>query len=631
MHMSLETYWVQTDGATYNAPWKHDGLMPGEPETGSHLYEVLYVYDPKLTHVHCGQEKEGRHRWVALFPMTDSSTPYPKPPSTPGDHVNAGTYIPKDEYIDFFPQPGVPKDPGTPPAPHEDTITFPHPGPSIGEKLDDLGDVFFDPPGLEFPELDTDQSDKDDDEPGAVIGGMPKIPTIGDKVSARFPPFGGTDDDKPPPTGPDIEIGDVLNPVPNNETGLDFPSFIPGRPVHDNPDHEGSLTYPGSRLGGGVPNMTSGKGTLDFPTIRVGHPVPGTSPNADGGLDYPTPPSEPDKQVDKSPRIDYGPLPPVVDPNTGTISYPHPPKTGPKAFPPDIPVNDTSLNFPTPVPKDPRIDDETSLLFDGVTTPTGYKFGTPFQFGDLGRKPDALAEPGDPFVQQFNRTDIPPSDRPPPTVKVDIPLDNTHVLTLQELSVPGVVHRPQHFDDNSIDCRGWRKPDQATIDRCKRDTPVVIRTEAWGHQNQTGGFNYTHRPGGTDQRYGPVGTAKGGIIFTPPEKDVPRIRDDSLPDGVTVTNPVYVLFPPGVRLGWGIPSTDSGALKDNSFSFEYDESTPKIVIRDENEGVTTDIGSIGNDIETCLAGSGFICKDDTDGNKYRINTSNGTLQATVVP
>ena len=136
-----------------------------------------------------------------------------------------------------------------------------------------------------------------------------------------------------------------------------------------------------------------------------------------------------------------------------------------------------------------------------------------------------------------------------------------------ETAHPGLIFKPQHFAEQSIDYRNWFSPTEEAVKSDKEYTPAVARLEAFGHQD-TGahkgptcpGWSYTTgtEPDGTHKGRYQCKTADGGIMFMPPEYGVENYTD-VVDDPATQSTSTF-LMAPNTKLAFGLPDLATGKL-----------------------------------------------------------------------
>lgn len=163
-----------------------------------------------------------------------------------------------------------------------------------------------------------------------------------------------------------------------------------------------------------------------------------------------------------------------------------------------------------------------------------------------------------------------------PTIGEVDPETRAFSFTTIERGAPAIVFTAQFFEPAAIDYRNWMSIPRDSIDAAKRWTPVTARLEAFGRQANAE-WNYRCQPRGGQARY-QQGTTDGGVVFMPPELDVPDL-DSALWDP-GLPSRAHFVFSPGTRLGFGRPSTSTGGMRPGSYVLRGgDEPVPNGSIR----------------------------------------------------
>lgn len=194
-----------------------------------------------------------------------------------------------------------------------------------------------------------------------------------------------------------------------------------------------------------------------------------------------------------------------------------------------------------------------------------------------------------------------------------------------ELSMPGIAFRPQHFGLGAWDIRYAPNPSEKQVHDYGHATPVVGRIEVIG--NQVGpGFEHTTLPG--RGRY-TGGTASGSVNVLPPEIGAENIIDGTEP--AVTSDFIFNFYKTGV--GLGKPNAEGGvedgfvisrSADGSTLTFDGFDSTgavdadiPLEIDRDTQEvrafGVTLGGGGGGGEETPGWAGCGGDGAFDLDG------------------
>lgn len=126
-----------------------------------------------------------------------------------------------------------------------------------------------------------------------------------------------------------------------------------------------------------------------------------------------------------------------------------------------------------------------------------------------------------------------------------------YAQSVNELSVPALLARPQNFHPGNKDFRNATSWSGADAERLVNESPMVARFEAVGRQSGTGWGPFTKSPG--RGRYC-GGTVDGGFQLTPPEVGHEQIYDGVIPE----TRSRTVLAACYSAIAWGCIDEESG-------------------------------------------------------------------------
>lgn len=437
---------------------------------------------------------------------------------------------------------------------------------------------------------------------------VPNTPTGGPPPTTTPPPTGGPPTGSPPVNTP----GGGNNPLPKPPTAGDGPS-VPSGGAIDDPTRGGGVPVPKD---GGLPkgpDIRDLQGGMYFP------PVGGPSPNGPS----PAPPPAQQPGNNGAGVVPVGVLPggvfPGWNPNPfgGIFGFgggrhnkhwaqqqaarkarrdarkakhkkggvfgvkfvpPAPPGPGvPRGkFPGGKPhgFDPKFKGFPPDAGKD---------FFGRIAPPAPPNVFTPGGGpGPVGAGPTPSSGPGSVLGPPA------PARGPMPTGSFPVPV--LPPAMTNEIMLPSILARPQHYSRLAPDLRYALSPDPHSVKQHDRTAPVTGHIVAYGAQGGAVGGS----PGSTQPNYWRysekprvgkfwAGTAIGGFVFMSPRMEM---ADFPNVPAAALASPSYFAFAPGTYMAWGKPDTANGGIysgwraganTSGTVTFEQIDSTGAVV------------------------------------------------------